>query len=85
MSQKLAIIGFKCVINKSKFYGVFIRNYNEDTSVEYFLKAYVQNLKKLLELHIHLPFLPDRIKIGKLKKVATKLYDKKNMLYTKYI
>ena len=34
----------------------------------------VQHLEKLHELHNDLPFLPERMKIGKVKKLVTNLY-----------
>ena len=34
----------------------------------------VQHLEKLHELHNDLPFLPERMKIGKVEKLVTNLY-----------
>ena len=39
-------------------------------------------LKKIHDLHEDLPFLPERIKIGKCKKLLCNLYDKETMLFT---
>ena len=43
-----------------------------------FLKKYPKNLCALLE---DLPFLPERMKIGKCKKLICNLYDKKNYAF----
>ena len=40
------------------------------------LEVYVQYLEKLHELHNDLPFLPERIKIEKVEKLAANLHDK---------
>ena len=37
--------------------------------------------KNLHGLHEDLPFLPERMKIGKCKKLVCNLYDKKTMLF----
>ena len=42
----------------------------------YFFKFDIQYPGKLLELHNHLPFLPERMKIEKIKKLVTNLHDK---------
>ena len=41
-----------------------------------FFEVDVQNTKKLHELHNDLPFLPERIKIEKVKKLVANLHDK---------
>ena len=60
----------------------FIKNYNDDSDIEYFLEVDVQYVEKLHKLHNNLSFFLERMKIEKLKKLASKLYDKKYMLYT---
>ena len=40
------------------------------------MKTYVQYIEKLHELHDDLPFLPDRMKIEKVKTLVTNLHDK---------
>ena len=47
-----------------------------------FLKQMINIPKNLHVLHEDLPFLPERMKIGKCKKLAFNLYDKKTMLFT---
>ena len=59
-----------------QFNGDFIKNYNEETDKGYFLKAYVQYSEKLHKLRNDLPFLPERIKIENVGKLAANLHDK---------
>ena len=68
MSQELPINGFEWV--------------TEESDKGYFLEVDVQYPEKLPELHNHLPFLQNRIKIQKFEKLAANLHDKKNMLLT---
>ena len=81
MSQKLAVSGFKWK-KMSKFTEQFIKNYDEDSDKRYILEVHVKYPKNLHGLHGNLPFLPERMKIGKCKKLACNLYNKKTMLFT---
>ena len=54
----------------------FIKNYNEESNEGYFIEADVQYHEKLYELHNDLPFLPERMKVEKVKKLVTNLHDK---------
>ena len=54
----------------------FIKNYNEESDEGYFLEFDVHCVKKLLELHDDLPFLFERMKIGKVKKLVVNLHNK---------
>ena len=47
----------------SQFNEDFIKNYNDETDEGYFLEVDVEYLAKWHELHIDLPFLPERTKI----------------------
>ena len=51
----------------SEFHEDFIENYNEESDEGHFLKDDVPSLENLHELRNDLPFLPERIKIEKLK------------------
>ena len=62
--------------NTSKFNEDFIKNYNEESDEGYFLEVDIQYLEILHELHNDLPFLPERMKIGKVKKLVANLHDK---------
>ena len=61
-----------------KFNEDFINNYGEDSDKGYILEVDVNYPKNLHGLHEHLPFLPERMKIGKCNKLACNLNDKKN-------
>ena len=63
MSQKLPVNGFRFENNLSKFNENFIKNYNEDSDIGYFLEVEVEYPKNLYSSHKHLPFLPERKKI----------------------
>ena len=76
MSQKLLVNGFKWKISMLKFNGNFIKNYDEDSDKGYIFEVDVEYLKNLHDLRSHLPFLPERVKINKCKKLACNLYDK---------
>ena len=78
MSQKLPVSGFRWKKNMSKFTEEFIKNYDEDSNKGYILEVDVKYPKNLHGLHENLPFLPERMKIGKCKKLVCNLYDKKN-------
>ena len=77
MFQNLPVSGFKWKKNMSKFNEEFIKNYDEDSNKGYILEVDVKYSKNLHGLHEDLPFLPERIKSGKCKKLACNLYDKK--------
>ena len=75
MSQKLPVNNFQWIKDTFQINEDFIKNYNEE-SQGYFLEVDVQYLEKLHELHNDLPFLPERMKIEKVKKLVTNLHDK---------
>ena len=64
MSQKLPVNKFEWIEDTSQFNEVFIKNYDEESDEGYFLGADVQY-----------PFLPERMKIQKVGKLATNLHD----------
>ena len=76
MSQKLLVNNFEWIKDTSQFNEDFIKNYNEESDEGYFLEVDVQYLEKLHELHNDLPFLPERMKIEKVKKLVANLHDK---------
>ena len=78
MSQKLPVSGFKWEKDMSKFTEEFIKNYDEDGDKGYILELDVEYPEKLQDLHSDLPFLPERMKIDKCKKLVCNLYNKKN-------
>ena len=76
MSQKLPINSFKWVKDISKFDESFTKSYNEARDKGYFLQVDVQYPENLLNLHNHLLFLPERMKILKVEKLVANLRDK---------
>ena len=77
---KVTLGGFKWVENTSEF-NKDIENYNEEIDIEYFLEIDVQYPKNFLELPNDLRFSPEIMKIGKVKKLLTNLYDKKGVVH----
>ena len=77
MSEKLPMSGFKWVnyifgINKK-----FVKSYDKNSSKGYILEVDVDYPSKLHKLHSDMPFLPERMKIDKTKKLVCNLHDKK--------
>ena len=60
MYQKLAANAFKWAEKLSKFNERFIKRYNENRDLGYFIEVNVEYLKNLLTLHNDLPFLPEK-------------------------
>ena len=79
MSQKLPVNGFKWLDSDkiNKINEEFIRNYDENNDKCYILEVDDKYPKRLLELHSDLPFLSERIKIDKCKKLVCNLSNKK--------
>ena len=82
MCQKLPISGFKWVRNVSRIDKGFIKDYDEDGDVGFFLKIDIEYPKELHDLHSNLPFLPEIMKINNCNKLVRNFYDKKSMLFT---
>ena len=87
MSQKLPVNGFEWVIqNLSQFHENFIRNYDENSDIGYFLEVDIDYLEKLFNLHKDLPFLPERKKVKKVEKLICSIEDKeKYVIYTRVL
>ena len=85
MSQKFSVDGFKRIekINLSKFNEKFIKSYNENTNKGYFLEVDVKYPNNLYKLHSDLPFLSERKKMEKAKKLVCSIEDKEK--YVVYI
>ena len=81
MSQKLPLNGFKWVKNLSQFNKSFIRNYNENSDIGYFLELDIDYPEKLFNLHKDLPFLPERKKVNKVEKLICSIENKKKLLF----
>ena len=78
MSEKLPADGFEWVEDISEIDEHFIKNYDEDSNVGYFIEADIKYPKELHNKHSDLPFLPERMKVNKCKKLVCTLYDKKD-------
>ena len=76
MSQKLPVSNFQWIEDTTHFNEDFIKSYNEKSDKGYFLEVDVQYPEKLHQFHNDFPFLPERIKIGKVEKLVTNLHDK---------
>ena len=73
MSQKLPTNSYK---DLSKFNEKIIKRYNENSDRVYFLEVDVQYQKNLFHSHKDLPFLAERKKFKKLKKLVCGIEDK---------
>ena len=78
MSQKLPVNDFKWVKQEelSKFNEDFIKNYDENGNIGYFLEVDIDYPKELFNLHKDLPFLPERKKVEKVEKLICSIEDK---------
>ena len=76
MSQKHAVNDFECIEETPQFNKDFIKYNNEESDEGYFLEIDVEYPEKLHKLHNDLPFLSERIKLGKIEKLVTNLLDK---------
>ena len=78
MSQRLPVNGLKWVKKLLKVNENFIKNYNEKVIKDIFLKQ-TQNIQKnFFNLHKDLPFLAERKKTEKCKKLACSIHSKEN-------
>ena len=76
MSKNLPVNGFKWENNLSKFNENFIKNYNKNSDVGYFLEADIEYPKQLWSSHKDLPFWLERKKIEKAEKLVCSIEDK---------
>ena len=68
--------GFKWVEDLFELDDGFIKIYNEKGKERYFLEVDSQHRENLYNVQNDLPFLPERIKIEKVEKLAANLHDK---------
>ena len=71
--------GFEWMEDLSKIDEDFIKNYDKNSDKGCIFD--VEYPKNVHDLHRDLPFLPERMKIDKCKKLVCNLYDKKAMLF----
>ena len=65
MSEKLLVDGFEWIEDVSKIDEDFIKNYDDDSDVGYFIKADIEYAKELHIMHNDLSFLPETMVINK--------------------
>ena len=76
MSKKLPVNGLKWENVLSEFNENFIKNYNENSDVGYFLIVDIEYPKQLWSSHKDLPFLPEGRKLEKVEKLACSIEEK---------
>ena len=78
LSQKLPVNGFKWVEKSrlSRFNERFIKHYNENGDIGYFLEVDIDYPKELFNLHKDLPFLTERKKANEVEKRICSIEDK---------
>ena len=76
MSENLPVDGFKWVKDLSQFNEDFTKKYDKNSNKGYFLEVDAEYPKKLFNLHKGLPFLSERKKVKKLKKLICNVQDK---------
>ena len=66
MSRKLPVIDFKWIKKEelSKFNKDFMKNYDENGNIGYFVEVDIYYLKELFNLNKDLPFLPESKKVN---------------------
>ena len=76
--QKLPVKGFKWVKKFffSEFSKDFIKKYDEDTNTGYFFEVHFDYPKYLFNFHKDFPFLPERKKVEKIKKLICSIEEK---------
>ena len=82
MSQKVLVDGFEWEENMPKFNEKFLKSNNENSDIGYILELEVEYRKRFHNLHNDLPFLQERMKIGKCSKLESNLHKKINMWKT---
>ena len=74
--QNLPVNNFAWIKDTSKINEDFIKKYNRESDEGYFLEVDVQYLEKVHELYNDLTFLPESMKIEKVKKLLANLHDR---------
>ena len=76
MSQKIPTNGFRWVEDLSQFHEDFVKKYDENSDIGYFLEVDIDYPKRLFNLHKDLLFLPARKKVEKVEKPICSIEDK---------
>ena len=72
MLQILRVNKFEWIEDTSLFNEDFVK---KESGEWYFLKVDIRYPESLHELHNYLPFLPERMKLGKVEKLVNNLHD----------
>ena len=77
--SKLPLIDFKWIKKEelSKFNEDFIKNYDENGNIGYFLEIDIDYPKELFNLHKDLPLLPESKKVNEVEQLICSIEDKK--------
>ena len=73
------------VSNWQKSYEIFIKNYNGNSDIGYFLEVDIDYPKKLFNLQKDLPFLPERKKVNKVEKLICGIEHKEKYVMHKRV
>ena len=76
MCRKLPVDGFEW-LDPSETDENFIKNYDEESNVGYFIEVDIEYPENLQKLQSDLPFLPEGMKVDGCKKLICNFYDKK--------
>ena len=82
MTEKLPVEDITWVTNVCEIDKELIKNYDKNEDIGFFLKVDIKYPKELHDLHIDLPFLPEKMKINGHNKLVCTQNDKKSMLST---
>ena len=88
ISQKLPVNNFKWIKEEElpNFNEDFIKNYDENGNVGYFLEVDIDYSKELLNLHEDLLFLPENKKVNKVEKLICSIEKKeKYVIHIRYL
>ena len=78
MHKKLPVDSFKWVHDLTMFTEDFVKGYDEESDIGYLLLVDIEYPKTLRMLYSDLPFLPDRMKVNKVKKLVCNVTDQEN-------
>ena len=76
MSKTLLVNSFKWEIDLLRFSEDFIKTYNENSDVGYFLEVDIEYPKQLWSSYKDLPFLPEGRKLEKVENLVYSIEDK---------
>ena len=88
MSQKSPVNDFKWIKKEelSNFNEDFIKNYDGNGNIRYFLEVDIDYPKELFNLHRDLPFLPESKKVNKVEKLICSIENKeKYVIHIRYL